>query len=249
MQVIKTHDELKNNLRTIEDYLTSDVINKGSFAEALIRKGTCFLAYEAGGQMRFAPSRFIGYLNNSFTEHLQNLAKHGNKTNTAIRMLLGQEQPNNELDNNYKTYCTSLGINPSTTGAFGNQRKFWRTEIGIADFAENLELDDEFPEGKLVERSHKRRERNKKLITLKKTDFLKTHGRIFCEVCDFDFEQRYGTRGTNFCEVHHTIPVSEMSPGHQTSLNELAIVCPNCHRIIHRERPWLTMEALKKILK
>lgn len=249
METIHTLDELRNNLRTIEDYLTSDDTDEASFAEDLIRRGTCFVAYEVGNQLRFAPSRFIGYLNNSVTEHLDNPTKHGNITNRAVRQLLGREQPNIKLDEDYRTYCLTLGINPPTTGAFGNQRKFWTTEIGIKDFAENLEMDDEFPEGKLVERSHKRRERNKKIIELKKTEFIKAHGKIYCEVCEFDFQEKYGERGTNFCEVHHTIPVSDMNPGHQTKLEELVIVCANCHRMIHRERPWLTTGQLKNILK
>lgn len=248
MEIIHSTDELRSNLRTVEDYLTSDNVEEASFAEDLIRRGTCFVAYEAGKQLRFAPSRFIGYLNNSLYKHLNNPTKHGNITNGTIRQLLGQEQPNNKLDNHYREYCASLGITPPTTGAFGNQRKFWTTEIGIADFAENLEMEDDFPEGKLVERSHKRRERNRKVVERKKSDFLKIHGKIFCEICGFDFEEKYGERGTNFCEVHHTIPVSEMNPAHQTSLDELVIVCANCHRIIHRERPWLTMKQIKKIL-
>jgi hypothetical protein len=248
METIHSIDELINNLRTIEDYLTSDDIDKASFAEDLIRRGTCFVAYKASDQLRFAPSRFIGYLNNSLYQHIDNSSKHGNITNRAIRQLLGREEPNEELDDEYKNYCNSLGINPPLTGAFGNQRKFWVVELGIIDFVENLEMDDEFPEGKLIERTHKRRERNKKLIELKKSEFLKNNGKIFCEVCEFDFKEKYGERGTNFCEVHHTIAVSEMNPGHRTSLDELVIVCANCHRMIHKERPWLTMNELTNIL-
>jgi 5-methylcytosine-specific restriction protein A len=29
----------------------------------------------------------------------------------------------------------------------------------------------------------------------------------------------------------------------------LELVCSNCHRMIHRRRPWLTIEQLRSILK
>jgi predicted HNH restriction endonuclease len=43
---------------------------------------------------------------------------------------------------------------------------------------------------------HIRRERSAALVQAAKTAFRKKHGRLFCEVCDFDFTQRYGTHGT-----------------------------------------------------
>ncbi len=59
------------------------------------------------------------------------------------------------------------------------------------------------------------------------------------------FEERYGDVGHGFIEVHHVRPVHELQPGDKTKLSDLALVCANCHRMIHRRRPWLSMDELR----
>ncbi len=49
-------------------------------------------------------------------------------------------------------------------------------------------------------------------------------------------------------EAHHTRPVHEINPGQVTRLADLALVCANCHRMIHARRPWLTMPELRALL-
>jgi 5-methylcytosine-specific restriction enzyme A len=103
-------------------------------------------------------------------------------------------------------------------------------------------------EGALVTRLHRYRERSRKIANDKKKQFLKSHGTLFCEACGFDFAKTYGERGNGFIECHHTIPVSTMEPGRKTKLSELALVCANCHRMIHSKRPWLQIEELRALL-
>lgn len=59
------------------------------------------------------------------------------------------------------------------------------------------------------------------------------------------FAERYGERGDGFIEVHHVRPVHQMQPGDKTLLADLALVCANCHRMIRRRLPWLTVEELR----
>jgi predicted HNH restriction endonuclease len=42
--------------------------------------------------------------------------------------------------------------------------------------------------------------------------------------------------------------MSGVTEGHKTHINNLALVCAYCHRMIHRAKPWLTMLDLKKLL-
>ena len=107
----------------------------------------------------------------------------------------------------------------------------------------------EAPEGRIVTRMHRSRERNRKLVASKKASVLKKHGKLACEGCDFDFERRYGERGRGFAECHHVKPVSTLEPGQRTRLDDLAIVCANCHRMIHAKAPWLPMEELRGIVR
>ncbi len=106
-----------------------------------------------------------------------------------------------------------------------------------------------FPEGAAAERRHLVRERNRQLIRNAKRLFKAMHhGRLYCQVCGFDFSERYGELGEDYIEAHHTLPVSLMADGHVTYIDDLAMVCANCHRMLHRRRPWLGMHELMQIL-
>jgi hypothetical protein len=70
-----------------------------------------------------------------------------------------------------------------------------------------------------------------------------------CVICAFDFESRYGPLGKAFIECHHIRPVAEMRPGEKTKLSELQAVCSNCHRMLHKASPMLTVEQLREMVK
>jgi 5-methylcytosine-specific restriction protein A len=108
--------------------------------------------------------------------------------------------------------------------------------------------DEEAPEGRVLTRVHKARERSKKIVQRKKTKVLKETGSLTCEACGFDFNEFYGELGEGFAECHHDKPVSELKPNETTKLSDLRIVCSNCHRMIHRSKPWLTIAQLSDIL-
>jgi 5-methylcytosine-specific restriction enzyme A len=65
--------------------------------------------------------------------------------------------------------------------------------------------------------------RKKKLQSAKKLD---------CEICKFNFESFYGIHGRGYAEVHHIVPLSSRSE-QKTKLDQLAIICANCHRMLH----------------
>ncbi|MEV4457357.1 HNH endonuclease [Microbispora sp. NPDC049633] len=63
----------------------------------------------------------------------------------------------------------------------------------------------------------------------------------------FDFEHTYGPRGAGYIECHHIVPLHVSGPV-TTKLDDLALVCSNCHRMIHRSAPWLTPSELRKLV-
>jgi len=70
-----------------------------------------------------------------------------------------------------------------------------------------------------------------------------------CLVCGLDFFKKYGLLGRDYIEVHHRIPVSEMGGSYRVDpINDLVPVCANCHAMLHRENPPLTIETLKSII-
>jgi hypothetical protein len=61
-------------------------------------------------------------------------------------------------------------------------------------------------------------------------------GRLRCEVpgCGFDFEGVYGDLGKGFAHIHHLRLLRSRGGARETTLRDLAIVCANCHAMIHR---------------
>lgn len=107
-----------------------------------------------------------------------------------------------------------------------------------------------FPEGRRIERLHTQRERNTMVVNKAKQMAKANHGRLFCQCCGFDFEETYGEVGVDFIEAHHTIPLSQLADeGAAVKPSDLAMVCSNCHRMLHRKRPWLTMNELQLLLR
>ena len=108
--------------------------------------------------------------------------------------------------------------------------------------------EEEAEEGQILTRTHRFRERDTDLVLRKKQRVLKEKGTLSCVACGFDFSAVYGERGEGFIECHHTKPVSALKDGEKTKLNDLVLLCSNCHRMIHRRKPWLSVEDLSKLL-
>jgi 5-methylcytosine-specific restriction protein A len=110
------------------------------------------------------------------------------------------------------------------------------------------EAEEEFAEGRLLTRLHILRERNRGLVKKKKERVLKEKGKLLCEVCDFDFAATYGKLGAGFVECHHTKPLSSLQPNDTTKLSDLAIVCANCHRMLHQAKELVSIQELKELV-
>ncbi|WP_308638983.1 HNH endonuclease [Paenibacillus silvisoli] len=113
-----------------------------------------------------------------------------------------------------------------------------------------IQMDDEeegYSEGKEFYRSHIMRERKPEVIKRAKERFIKKHGKLFCEVCGFDFYGVYGERGKDYIEGHHKKLVSQMKEGDKTKASDIAMLCSNCHRMIHR-KPIVSVEELAQVI-
>lgn len=104
----------------------------------------------------------------------------------------------------------------------------------------------EAPEGRLLTYQHHRRERNPRLAQERKRQALAKTGHLACEACGLNPVDRYGDRGSGAIEVHHTKPLHLLREGDRTRLEDLAILCANCHRVVHASKPWLAVEELRR---
>jgi 5-methylcytosine-specific restriction protein A len=109
------------------------------------------------------------------------------------------------------------------------------------------EGEDEVAEGKVLYRLHRARERNRSIVKKKKAAVLAAGGALACEPCGLVFSQMYGPAGADYIEVHHRVPLHVSGPT-TTKLGDLALICANCHRIIHQSKPWLTVKQLAAIV-
>lgn len=112
---------------------------------------------------------------------------------------------------------------------------------------ESIEVDS-VKEGQILYRLHKVRERDKKIVEAKKKKVLKETGALKCEACGFDFEEKYGELGKGFIECHHLVPLAEFEVNKETRLEDLALLCANCHRMVHRDGVMTNIVELKNKL-
>jgi len=109
---------------------------------------------------------------------------------------------------------------------------------------EEVETPEQYIEGAAKTISINAYERNSKA----RTKCIEHYG-YKCVVCSFDFEKFYGPVGSNYIHVHHIVSLSDIKKEYALDpIKDLVPVCPNCHAIIHRTRPVLTVEQLKKHL-
>lgn len=233
-RLIETIDELKNNLEQVENYLNDSDDVAAFEIRKLIGNGTNFVAYQIdhSNEFHFAPSRFIGYLNNSLKVHLvQGNGKNGTKTSPRINQILHKVRDyDEELEKKYLHFCSKIGAKPKMMK--DTQRKYWRL------------LDIKIPlyEGGVKQVSMNRYERNPEA----RRRCIDKYG-TNCYVCGMNFRDMYGEIGDGFIHVHHIIPISEQKVQHLIHDDNLIPVCPNCHAMLHKGN--FSVEDLKIIIK
>jgi len=68
-----------------------------------------------------------------------------------------------------------------------------------------------------------------------------------CQICNFSFQDFYGEIGTDYIEVHHIVPLSDIQGEHTVDpVNDLIPLCPNCHRMIHKRKPPYSIDEIRE---
>jgi hypothetical protein len=106
-----------------------------------------------------------------------------------------------------------------------------------------------FKEGKEKLRLHLIKERNRHLVAIAKKKWLQqSNGKLRCEVCYFSFVETYGSVGGGFIEAHHKVSISTINADTIVRIEDIVPICSNCHSMLHRHKPWLSIEQLKELL-
>jgi 5-methylcytosine-specific restriction protein A len=123
--------------------------------------------------------------------------------------------------------------------------EFLRTqEIRYNPFSETADAKQTYVEGAATQITQTRYERN----IFARNECLK-HYDYSCSVCDFDFEKFYGSLGYKFIHVHHLTLVATRKQEYKVDpIQDLRPVCPNCHSMLHKQNPPLTIDELKELI-
>jgi hypothetical protein len=118
----------------------------------------------------------------------------------------------------------------------------------MLDTLSSIDAND-YEEAREMRVRHERIERirNRELVHDAKMCFKSKHQKLYCEVCGFDFAAVFGERGVDFIEAHHIIPIARLEASTRLKIADLAMVCANCHRMLHRQ-PWVSVEDLRRSL-
>ena len=250
MELVGSAEDIRNNLVAFDQALMEEDDASGFYHE-LVRGGWNFISYQVEREWRFAPSRYIGYKNNSEKRHEQNRDKDGGKTDVAISRALDHDQkPNKKRSGQFHKFAKRLYIKPHD-----KERRFWTFSGEQIEHTSELEEvhPEELPKNELRWEGAKmtafvnRFERN----SLLRDECVQEHG-YKCKVCGFDFYATYGQIGQRFIHVHHLRPLASVGDAHEVDpVDDLIPVCPNCHAMLHRKRDAdkpRTVEQLKKLI-
>lgn len=102
----------------------------------------------------------------------------------------------------------------------------------------HVELD--FLEGE--KRATKTTVRNAKL-----RDAAKKHWGLKCCCCGFDFAEFYGSFAAGSAIVHH-LELFTNGQRRQSTVDDVRVVCPNCHYVIHLTDPPMDVDHLKRLI-
>jgi len=147
------------------------------------------------------------------------------------------------------------GTGPGKIGGFTAElHRKNPTKVGISWYAgeegENSPLPEEIPaRGKFSEGAKSTVTINAYERSAKARAACIAHHGASCSVCSFDFEEAFGDLGAGFIHVHHIVPIGSIRDEYQIDpVTDLIPVCPNCHAMIHRVEPPLTIEQLREHL-
>lgn len=125
--------------------------------------------------------------------------------------------------------------------------KLWHRRTGGADpiLPEELPQNESYPEGATKSVLVNAYERNPQARAA-----CIAHFGLRCSVCDLLLEESYGSIAAGFIHVHHNVPLAETGPNYRVNpKKDLRPVCPNCHAIIHRRKPPLSVAEARRLIR
>ena len=105
-------------------------------------------------------------------------------------------------------------------------------------------------EGRLLTRLHTYRERDSS-FSRRVRDYYRRRdkGRLTCQACGTTPRETYGDAGDQAMEAHHKVAIEELQPDSVVRVEDMVMLCANCHRVVHSRKPCLTVEQMRALLR
>jgi len=132
MKLISRKQELIDNINTFEGYLNSNAEVQMQFAQKLMFESKTFCVYKLNGENHFAPSHFLCYANNTSDDHFTYEEQNDRDTNKVITKVLGQPFSHDMIDERFKVYAKTNGLEIAAS-----KRNYWRVKD---DRGKNLDI-------------------------------------------------------------------------------------------------------------
>lgn len=179
----------------------------------------------------------------SFSQKVRNLKSHNTFERHQVALYnngqfeitdLGRDMINKNLDS--LQYVISSGFDfDDVKLSLRDMFKSSKSSHPIVHYSETI------TEGEVGYKSSSVYKRSRKL-RLAAIDHFSRNGYIRCDCCDFEFRSFYGEKfGAPCIEIHHLKPIFQyngisVSQTIDDALKNLLPVCPNCHRVIHKNK-------------
>jgi 5-methylcytosine-specific restriction enzyme A len=135
-----------------------------------------------------------------------------------------------------------LGADPNLTRQLAERIR--AAAVAWEDLPEGNESEPEFLEGRLITELHRRRERDARLRQ-RLLAARRRNGILTCEMCSTSSTSDRSELEDAIFEAHHVVLLSRLGE-HTTRLKDVALLCANCHRLLHRaisvEKRWLSID-------
>lgn len=116
--------------------------------------------------------------------------------------------------------------------------------------SEREQLDDVDPAGKYVEGAVTQVLVNRYERDPAAREACLSHWGYACMGCGLALEDVYGGLARGFIHVHHLRELAMIGEGYEVDpVHDLRPLCPNCHAMVHRRRPALTLEELRAVIR
>ena len=127
MKLVRTTNDIIENLEKMEGYLNGDDAAEKKLAGELVAKSDALVIYKVEGVNHFAPGRICAFKGNSLKNDAANSDYVKKDADKALTKVVGKEAfANQTIIKKYEEYCSSLKIKPAKV----EERVFWRLYEG-----------------------------------------------------------------------------------------------------------------------